>query len=96
MWNRGRKKELEVSRVFHSTNLPILISPALLRTRNCAQVDVCYMNKRANKWVIRVVEVKSSTLGKKYAKLKQDHRLRRSALLLSTIFEANIVIEYLS
>lgn len=83
----GQKLEEEKSLLFHREGVPLLVSPALLRSRGLGQIDLARMKKK-NSWVIEIGEVKSSDVGVEVFLRGQRMRLFQSLRFLSSIFGA--------
>lgn len=87
----GSKLERELSKSFHAKGIPMLVSPLLLRTRGCGQIDMARMVKGGNGVVIEVSEVKSRVnVGR-----LQISRLNDSVNFLSSIFGVPAILIYL-
>jgi len=89
LYQKGLKKEKELSRVFHknSEGTPILVSPLFLRDKNCGQLDLVRLNKIKT---IEVMEVKSS----RWVSKQQQLRIRRSCQLLGHILKRPISLYF--
>jgi hypothetical protein len=70
---------------FHSEGCPLLVSSALLRSRDMGQVDLSRLRKVHGNWVIEIAEVKSSLLGGEMFLRGQRGRLHSSQKFLSGI-----------
>lgn len=82
----GHKLEIEFSKDFHSEGLPLLVSPALLRSRDLGQIDLARLKKDKEGWVVEVGEVKSSELGVEQMVKSQMRRLFASQKFLASVF----------
>ena len=81
--------ELQHSLAFHSTGIPLLVSPDLLRQRGLGQIDLSRMQKKEN-WVIEIAEVKSSSVGEDAFVRNQRKRIVSTGKFLSGIFGAPV------
>ncbi len=81
----GLRLEKTKSVDFHSTGIPLLISPDLLRKRDLGQLDLVRMTKKAS-WTIEVAEVKSSDVGLASLERGQRRRIIGAMNFLSRIF----------
>ncbi len=79
--SKGLALELALSRRFHRTGTPLVLSELLLRERNCGQVDLARLLPNGT---LEFCEVKSGIPDLSY---RQNARLRRSAHLCSLLFD---------
>jgi hypothetical protein len=82
----GPKEEINFSIHFHSTGIPLLVSPALLRRRNLGQIDLARLIKNKNGWILEVGEVKSSSVGEEAMGRFQLKRISCTQNFLSGLF----------
>jgi hypothetical protein len=83
---KGKYLEKELSgKLVGDNRLVFLVSPILLRERNCGQVDLAYFSK-ASEWLLTLVEVKNGGIMSQ----KQRERLRKSADFLGPLFDVNV------
>ena len=87
--SRGFDLEQQASRHWHKRGIPLLVSPKLLRSRRCGQIDVGVIAAGKEGKKICLVECKSSGLVSKV----QYGRLRRSACFLSSLLNFPVFIE---
>ncbi len=80
--NKGDSWELKVSEKLHDQGLPLLISPLLLRSKNCGQIDLAYFKENT----CVVVETKNKPIISR----NQKNRLTRALSLLALIFKKKI------
>jgi hypothetical protein len=59
MSNKGIKTELSVSKKFHSTGVPLLVSGSLLKIVGAKQIDLARVKYNR----VELLEVKSSSMG---------------------------------
>ena len=71
--SKGTALELALSRSFHQTGTPIVLSELVLRERGCGQVDLARLLPSG---LIELCEVKSNPSA---LSLRQKMRLKRSA-----------------
>lgn len=87
---KGDIAESKSSRFFHRKGVPVLVSPLVLRAQNLGQIDVSYLEKRAEKtWVLKIIEMKSSL----YPGRQQIFRLLKTQDYLSRVFEMEAKLE---
>lgn len=87
---KGDIFEAQVSRHFHCNSIPTLVSSLILREKNLGQIDIAYLEKKANKtWVLKIIETKSSL----YPSRNQMQRLRGTQDYLSKVLEASVILE---
>lgn len=83
---KGLKLEQEFSREFHREGVPLLVSAALLRSRDMGQIDLARLQKIQGEWVIEIGEVKSSIMGAEQMLRSQRSRLYATQGFLSAVF----------
>lgn len=81
--------ELAYSKSIHAKGIPVLLSPLVLRSYGCGQVDLALMKKIYSNWVIELYEVKTSGI----IGTKQKNRLKNAARFVSMILEANVFVK---
>lgn len=87
----GMNRELEVSKEFHShSKIPLLISPQLLRSMGCGQIDLA---RWENSQTIKILEVKGSKQEGEISAF-QHSRLKKSANFLGELLESTVIIEF--
>jgi hypothetical protein len=91
----GLKLEIKVSQEFHSTGIPLLVSPHILRFRNLGQIDVARMKKCQNGWEIEIAEIKSSSIGTEMINRGQKKRLILAGQFLSGLFGHSVKLIHL-
>lgn len=87
-----RKGELQESRdsfILHGSGVPTLISPLFLRSRDLGQIDNACLKKKHGKWVLKLVESKTSV----YPSAFQLWRLRRAQEYLSILLDMPVKLE---
>ncbi len=90
--NSGARNESQHSIWFHAADLPLLVSPKVLRKRNCGQIDLAKLEKEK----IVIIEVKSSDRGIEVGmKSKQNTRLKKSASFLAFLFRRQIEVKFI-
>ncbi len=85
--SKGQKEELNYSLKVHGSDLPLLLSPLILRERGAGQVDLAVL-KKSQDWQVILYEIKSSG----FITRGQYERLRKTASFVSKIFEASTSI----
>ncbi|MGB0454654.1 MAG: hypothetical protein ACPGJV_13175 [Bacteriovoracaceae bacterium] len=80
-------RERKVNLFFHSQNIPLLIDPKFLRSKQCGQVDCCVFD--AKKTLIKIIEVK----GRAGISQTQLNRLRGTSQLLGLIFNCAVLLK---
>ena len=78
--SRGELFEQQASLFYHQKNLPVLISPWLLRSYGCGQIDLSYL--KSNR--LYLCELKS---GRSVLTSEQRKRLHRSQELLASLLD---------
>ena len=87
---KGDILESSKSQFFHQKGVPTLVSSLLLRSQNLGQIDIAYLEKKANKsWVLRIIESKSSM----YPSHIQMMRLRKTQDYLSKVLDMESKLE---
>lgn len=87
---KGDIAESESSRFFHKKGVPVLVSSLVLRSQNLGQIDVSYLEKKAEKtWVLKIIEMKSSL----YPSRQQLFRLLKTQDYLSKVLEMEAKLE---
>lgn len=85
--NKGELNEARMSRQYHLSSLPLLVSSIYLREKNLGQVDICFIKKDKNgEGILNVIEVKSSS----NISSKQINRLRKSSDYLGQVLEISV------
>lgn len=83
---QGLRLEAEKSIVFHQNSIPVLISAALLRSRQLGQLDLVKVVKNKQGMKLEVAEVKSSQVGTEATLRNQRRRLMASSSFLASLF----------
>lgn len=83
---KGQELEKKISQDFHHSGIPLLISPALLRSRDLGQVDLARLGKDRQGWMLELGEVKSSMVGVEQMQRRQKGRLFATQRFLSAVF----------
>lgn len=83
---KGFNLEKETSQTFHLQGVPLLVSSALLRSRNLGQIDLARICVDREGWIIEIGEVKSSSVGVEQMIRSQRSRLFASQHFISGIF----------
>ena len=91
---KGLNRELELSKSLHANHIPLLISPSLLRSRGCGQVDIAYLlnSYHSQLWDVFLIEIKSSG----HVSRRQMRRLSLSSQFVSQLFSGEIQLKVLS
>lgn len=86
MLAKGLQSEIKASKLLHSNYLPLLISPQILRTRSCGQIDLaCFKDNE-----IYLFEIKNRKLAKGSLSIKQRIRLSQSVRYISGVFNKKV------
>ncbi|MBI2519127.1 MAG: hypothetical protein HYV97_01860 [Bdellovibrio sp.] len=80
--SRGQQMERDSSGRLHRQGVPILINPDFFRKNGAGQVDIAIFDPANGERLIKIYEVKSS----RYPSHKQIARLKKSAIILSSLF----------
>ena len=91
----GLCNEIHHSIVFHNDGIPLLVSSALLRSRNMGQIDLARLKKFNGKWIVEMAEVKSSQMGRDQMLIGQQGRLCLAQQFLAGIFGHTTRLIYL-
>lgn len=86
MYQKGIKAELKASYQLHQRYLPFIISPVILRNRNCGQIDLAHFTSEK----LYLFEIKSRNLGKQQICPRQRGRLLRSVQFLGLVFNRDV------
>lgn len=86
MDSSGLANEKKFSREFHQEGIPLLVSPALLRSRDLGQIDLARIKKDREGWILEIGEVKSSMVGEEQMERFQKRRLFSSQRFLAGLF----------
>ena len=82
--NKGELNEARMSRQYHLSSLPFLVSSIYLREKNLGQVDICFIKRDVKgENILNVIEVKSSS----NISNKQVYRLRKASDHLGRVLE---------
>lgn len=79
----GNNFEKEFSRIFHQRYCPVLVSSLLLRSFQAGEIDIAGLEKRENRWILVLHELKNS----QYPGNKQWQRLKRAQDYLSRVLD---------
>ena len=71
---KWEKFESDFSRLIHQSEIPVLVSSLVLRSKNAGQVDVASLSKIRQKWLLTLYEVKSNQIPNK----NQWQRLKKA------------------
>ncbi len=89
---KGLELEIFYSQKIHQKEIPLLVSPNLLRSIGVGQVDIASFKQEVNgEFVIKLYEIKNSIA----IKAVQKRRLEQAAHYLSSIFDLNVQLIYL-
>ena len=88
-FNKGDHLEADASELITKLGAPILISPKLLRSYGCGQVDLAVYAR--GKVIILEVKSRPSLISQKQLK-----RLRKSCHFLSTHFNAHVELKIIN
>ena len=80
--SKAQAFEKEISLILHQRYHPVLISPLLLRSFGCGQVDISFIQDKC----LVIGELKS---GKSLLSQIQKHRLKKTQQLLSLILDVD-------
>lgn len=86
--NNGIGLELEYGHYLHQHNLPLLVSPLVLRKRGAGQIDIAYIKDD----IVYICEVKSHLLP---VAIEQKNRIFCSALFIKTLLSLPVKIRLL-
>jgi hypothetical protein len=85
----GADYERQIGTKLHAENIPILISPMLLRRLGAGQIDVAYLDQTGANDKIVLVEIKKN---KQYFSKNQRRRLGLAQELIAAVFEKDVVL----
>lgn len=93
-FTQAQNLELYFSKIYHSKEIPLLVSPELLRRHSCGQLDLAVLTKnRSTEDEIHLFEIKSNKT--KNIGYRQRTRLQATAKFLSTILKLNVLFRVL-
>ncbi len=92
MMERGLELEIFHSKIIHQKEIPLLISPSLLRSLGLGQIDIAsFVRGAEGEFIIKLYEVKNSVVVKRGQRL----RLQLAAEFLAKVFDLNVQLIYL-
>ncbi len=84
--------EKELSLSIHKKYIPVLISPKLLRSYGCGQIDISYIDGDE----LTLLEAKNSQMGLDCMVYNQYSRLQNSAIFLESLLNIPVKMKFIA
>ncbi len=93
---KGQALEKKNSLCLNRGNIPILISPGVLRRRGLGQIDLCYLDGASDLGHVLEIKMGGQMFDERRVSHKQMQRLYKAADWLSQVFNKSFIVRVIS